>query len=217
MPTFFEKVKKDTKFRIKLFLSISLIFNLLYSIFLFIIYQVYVDKWFFVMAIYYGMLFMMRIFVFRRVNKEQKQCSKINTMQVCGCCLLIINLVVATMMFLLINTKQNVAQNDIVVIGLATFTFYSLTMAIYNSIKFLKRKDHLFTCIKYISLVSASVSLVTLTNVMLATFGAENIALRNVILPLLCGAVAIFIIVSAILMIKKANSDLRKIKYGEDE
>ena len=54
--------------------------------------------------------------------------------------------------------------------------------------------------------------MLTLTNTMLATFGSENELLRSIILPILSGVVAIFIIVCAILMIKKANNDLKVLK-----
>ena len=56
----------------------------------------------------------------------------------------------------------------------------------------------------------------TLTNTMLATFGEDNLLLRKIILPLLCGAIAIFIIVCAILMIRKATIDIRTLKNEEE-
>ena len=100
---------------------------------------------------------------------------------------------------------------EITVIALATYTFSSLTVAIVSSIKQLRKNDYVYACVKAISLISASVSLVTLTNTMLVTFGEENVLLRSIILPLLSGTVAVFIIVSAVFMIRKANLNLRKL------
>ena len=53
-------------------------------------------------------------------------------------------------------------------------------------------------------------------NTMLSTFGEGNMVLRNIILPILSGAVALFIIVCAALMIYKANMDLRIIKNEKE-
>ena len=107
-------------------------------------------------------------------------------------------------------------DHDITVIALATYTFTTLTIAIISIIKSLRKKDHLHSSVKIISLICASVSIVTLTNTMLSTFGENNLLLRSIILPILSGAVSIFIIACAILMIRKSNSDLRMVKNAEE-
>ena len=115
-------------------------------------------------------------------------------------------------MFVLIYTMRQVRYHEIIVIALATYTFTDLTIAILSTIKYVKKKDYDYSTIKTISLISSVVSMVTLTNIMLATFGSDNEALRKIILPLLCGVVAIFILASAIIMIIKSNSRLRIIR-----
>lgn len=216
LSAFFERVKIDTNFRIKLLLRLSFIFNVAYSVFLFIVSQIYSSKWFFVMSIYYGLLSVARIFIYLQVSPQQELVSKIKTMRACGYFLLSINLVFSTMIFILIYGNQYVKHHEITVIALATYTFTALTMAIINSIKCLKKKDYLYSSAKIISLISASVSIVTLTNTMLCTFGENNLLLRSIILPILSAFVSVFIIVCAILMIRKTNLDLRKLKNGEE-
>ena len=214
--TFFERIKIDTAFRIKIFLRLSFIFNIAYSVFLFVVGQIYSSKWFLVTSIYYGLLSVARIFVYLHISPQKQLVSKIKTMRACGCFLLSINLVFSTMMFILIYGNQHVKHHEITVITLATYTFSSLTMAIINSIKHLRRNDYLQSCAKVISLISAIVSIVTLTNTMLCTFGESNLMLRSIILPILSGFISIFIIACAIIMIRKANSDLRKLKNGKE-
>ena len=138
-------------------------------------------------------------------------------MRACGCFLVFINLVFSTMMFILIYGNQHVKYHEIIVITLATYTFTSLTLAIINSIKYLRKKDYLYSCAKIIHLISASVSIVTLTNIMLSTFGESNLLLRSIILPVLSGFVSVFIIACAILMMRKANLHLRKLKHGKEQ
>ena len=212
----FDKIKKDTHFRIKTFLFLSFVFNVAYSIFLLIVSQIYSSKWFFVMSIYYGLLSSARIFILTQINPEKELRSKITTMRACGYFLLLINIVVSSMMFILIYGNTIIKHHEITVITLATYTFSSLSFAIISSLKQLKQNNHVYSCAKIISLTSASVSLATLTNTMLATFGEDNLLLRSIVLPILCGAITIFIIVSAFLMVYKATLDLRKLKNEKE-
>ena len=208
---FLKRIKDDKDYRIRCFLLISLVFNFVYALFLFIVSKVYFSKWFFIMSVYYGLLSIARLFIFFQ-TKQNKLRKKILLMRICGYFLFLLNLVVSVLMFVLIYTTHNVEHHEITVITLATYTFSTLTFAIIGSVKHIKNNDHVYSCIKVISLISASVSLVTLTNTMLATLGKEKLLLRSIILPILCGAVAIFIIVCAVLMIIKANFDLRNLK-----
>ncbi len=212
----FERMKTDAPFRIKLFLCLSFIFNIAYSVFLFIVGRIYASEWFLAISVYYGLLSLSRIFVFLQISTKKRLVSKIKTMRVCGYFLLFINLVFSVMTFILIYGNQSAQYHEITVITLATYTFTSLTVAIINSVKYLRKNDHLHSCAKLISLISASVSIVTLTNTMLFTFGQDEILLRSIVLPLLSGFVAIFIILCAIFMIRKANLDLRTLKNGEE-
>ena len=211
-----KKIRTNTQFRRKLFLLLSLISNFGYAIFLFVVSRIYFSKWFFVMSIYYALLSAARIFIFFELHSDGCLRKKIWIMRVCGYFLLILNLVVSTMVFLLIYAAPQTRYHEIVVITLATYTFSALTFAIINIVKSLKQNDYVYSCAKVISLISASVSLLTLTNTMLATFGDDNTLLRRIILPILSGVVAIFIIVCAVLMIKKANNDLKVLKNEQE-
>lgn len=210
--SFFDRLKRDYNYRIKTFLFCSFIFTIIYSVFLFVISQINSSKWFLVMSIYYILLSASRIFILVQMDPKKNLRSKITTMHVCGVFLLIINVVVSIMMFILIFTNLTVKHHEITVITLATYTFTSLSFAIIGTLRHLKLNNYVYFCAKIISLISSSVSLTTLTNTMLSTFGEDNLLLRNIILPILCGAVSIFIILCAILMIRKANAKLRILK-----
>ena len=211
----FKRIKADALYRTKIFLCVSFIVNCIYSIFLLIIGHVYSAKYFLVTAIYYGLLSVVRVFVFFKIIGRRRYVSQIATMRFCGCFLLVINLVFSTMVFILLDNKF-VKQHEIVVIALATYTFFSLAVATINCVKYLRKKDPLYSSVKLISLVSASISLVTLTNTMLATFGSEDDLLKRIVLPILSVAVSVFITVCAILMIYKTNVELRKLKNEKD-
>ena len=210
--SFWEKIRLDNNFRIKFFLFLSFVFNIIYSIFLFVISRMFFSKWFFIMAIYYGLLSMIRVVLFLKNRKQTTKNKEIIIMRTIGYFLFILNLVVSIMMFLLIYTTQHVRHHEITVIALATYTFATLTVAIINVIKYIKYDNYAFSTIKVINLISASVSIVTLTNTMLATFDNGDNLLRNIMLPILSASVSIFIIFCAIMMIVKANNKLRSLK-----
>ena len=213
---FIKKVRVDTHFRIKLLLRLSVIFNAAYSVFLFVVSQISDSEWFFVMAVYYGLLFIVRICIFSQIEPERALKSKLKTVRNCGYFLFLINLVVSALIFILIYKDQVVKYHEITVIALATYTFWTFTMSIINSVKYIRRRNYVYSCAKLVSLVCASVSIVTLTNTMLFTFGEENVLLRSVILPILSVVVCSFIIVSAWMMVKKANLQLRILKNEEE-
>ena len=210
--SFLKKLKLDSDYRINFFLLFSFIFNIIYSIFLFIVSHIFFSKWFFIMAVYYALLSMVRIFIFLTNRKQITKNKEVLIMRTVGYFLFILNLVVSIMMFLLIYTTQYVQHHEITVITLATYTFATISVAIINVIKYLKYDNYVFFSVKLINLISASVSIVTLTDTMLTTFGNDESILRSIILPILSVSVSIFIMFCAIIMIIRANKELRLLK-----
>ena len=197
-------------------MRVSFFLNIAYSVFLFLISQLYFSKWFFVMAIYYALLSVARVFIRFQIHPEKRLRNKILHMRNCGYFLFLLNLAVSVMTFLLIYTSPPVKHHEITVITLAAYTFFTFTWAIVGNVKYLKRNDYVVFCMKRMSLISASVSMVTLTNTMLATWGEGENVLRSITLPLLSVAVCIFIMASAIFIIRKANLTLRTLRDEQE-
>lgn len=208
------KVISDSNLRTKLILFGSLMFDAAYSAFLILIGKINSSGWFIVMSAYYGLLFVARIFIFSMINNDKNPPKAIKVMRVCGIFLLLINIAVAFMMLFLIRENEGRVYNEIVVIAIAAYTFSTFTLAIIESAGQYKRRNYIYFCAKLINLICASVSMATLADVMLSTFGEGELQLRSIMLPLLCTAVSVFTVSSAILMIRKANYDMRVI---EDE
>lgn len=210
-----QRIKKDTDFRTKLVVCLSFIANVAYALFLLGVSLSYDSKWFFTLSIYYVLFSLSRIFIFTQMKPTKTQRAKLRTMLACGYFLLLINLAVSTMTFILLFGNRYVNHHEITVITLATYTFSALTVAIIGCIKYLKRKEFVFSCAKIFSLVSASVSFIPLTNTMLTVFGEETEALRKILFPILCVAVTCFIIACAVYMICKAYSHLKVLNDEE--
>lgn len=212
----FTKIKRDIRFRTQLFLCASFTLNIVYSIFLFAVSYINSSRWFFVMSLYYGLLCSLRGFVFFRLCYGKSETSKIKTMFFCGLFLLFMNTVISALMFILIHGDKFVKHHEITVIAIAAYTFATLIIAIVGSIKRLRANHAVYFSAKCISLVSAGVSMVTLTDTMLATWGGNNELLRSIILPLLSGTVAVFIIACALFMMRKSVCDLRNLKNEKE-
>lgn len=215
LPHFIARMKKDSAYRTTLFLCLSFLCNTAYAAFLLVAGIIYSSTWFFAVAVYYALLAIVRIFVFRQLSPKKSLTAKIKTVRACGVFLFLINVAVSGMMFLLLNERTAVGYHEITVITLAAYTFSALAFSIFGTAKYARADDHVFTCCKTISLVCANVSMVTLSSTMLATWGAENHTLRKVIMPLLCGTVAILIIVYALVLIHTANERLRSLSYEQ--
>ena len=208
--TLIERLKKDEEFRAKIFLCLSFIVNVAYAIFLCAVGIVEGSNWFLVMATYYLALSLLRIFIFSKTSGKKSLRVKIKSARACGFFLVLLNFVVSVMMQFLLYGDKRASYHEIVVITLATYTFYALITSIVGYVKSVKKEDCLLLSIRVLSLVSAAVSITTLTSTMLATFGTDNEPLRWAILPLLCIVVSVFIIVIAVFLIRKANEHLRR-------
>lgn len=215
MLLFLQKIKEDTHYRIMLLLRLTLFFNITYSVFLLVVSNVYSSRWFFAVSIYHALLFAVRILLLKGVGGNKTEHREIITVRFCGYLMLLINLAVSAMMLILVRESNRTGYHEIIVITIATYTFSALTLAIVGYIKWLKQKNRVFHLIKLTGLVSASVSLVCLTDTMLSSFGEDNILLRKIVLPILSAAVAIFIVFIAISVIRRANSNLRDLKNEE--
>ena len=205
---FIERLKKDTPYRIKFFLRLSLIFNTTYAVLLLCIGMARSSNWFLVMSVYYFALALIRVFLFKQILSSEKVKNtkkEVYAFVFCAYFLLALNLIITTLIFLLINKSEPIAYHEITVIALATYTFTLLTVSIINGIKYLKSEKPVYTAQKIVTLISACVSILTLTNTMLATWGDGNLIFRNTVLSALGGAVCLFIITTSVYMLKQGH------------
>jgi len=93
---------------------------------------------------------------------------------------------------------------------MAAYTFTALTVAIINAVRYKRYGSPAYSAAKAISLVSATVSMLTLENAMLTTFGAESSELFRQIILGTSGIAVIFVVQGiALYMILNARRQLR--------
>ncbi len=174
--------------------------------------------WFYSLFIYYALLAVMRLFIARHTLRHvpgERMLSEFKRYRACGWVFLFMNTALSGMMLYMIGESGDVRHHEITTIAMAAYTFTTLTVAIIGVIKYRKYNSPAMSAAKAISLTAACVSMLTLENTMLVTFGNTDMTphKRTLFLSFSGGAVAVFIIVTAIYMIVVAN---RKIKCLEN-
>lgn len=231
MVDFFKRVKRenvyiskwfsDVHLRVNVSLYASLIVNVAFGIFQLGLGFYHGSFWYYSMFAYYVCLAIMRFFLLkhtRAYHPNEEGEMEIKRYLLCGWVLLIMNLALAVIIFFMVYWNRTFVHHMITTIALAAYTFYSLTFAIINIIKFKKFNSPVYSAAKNISLISACVSMLTLETTMLTTFGGDEMYLFRTIIISVTGAVVVGLaIVVAINMIKGGTNKLKRLKtVGEN-
>lgn len=210
------KLRTNTHLRINLFLYCSLAWNTIYASFQLFLGFYNKSFWFFTMAGYYFILALMRFYLGNHTKKYkpgENQISEYKKYSFFGWMLLVMNIFVLTMLIYMIYLNKVSKHHEIITIAMAAYTFTTFTMAIVNYIKYRKYNSPVYSAIKTITLVCACVSMISLTNTMLYTFGTDVSENFNIIMLSVLGTcVLMFIIFISILIIIKSHKELKKLK-----
>ena len=211
---------KDLRMRISMYRG--LLINLIFATFKIILGFVYNSSWLFAMAGYNVILSIMRfVVIFRSQAKglDEKEMHRrgLESYQVCGWLMMVLNIAVSVIMFMVIVQKQTIEYHMIVTIGLAAFTFYCFTMAVINLIKYRERKNPVYAAVKRVDMVKAIVSVFTMQVAMLTSFQGQGTEIDSGLMNTLTGVVVtIAINTIAAFMIYGAKKDFRELKINEE-
>ena len=135
------------------------------------------SAWFITMAVYYSLLGIMRYFA---VNTERKTSRmenpklirkrELSVIRTDGILLLLLNLALSGVVLLTIAKGTAKTHSEIMVISIAAYTFYKITMAVINMVKVRKMQSPILITIRNIGVADALVSMLTLQTTMLASF-----------------------------------------------
>jgi hypothetical protein len=126
------------------------------------------------------------------------------------------NLALAVIIVFIVVWNRTFYYHEITTITLAAYTFTTFTFAIINIIRYRKYESPVYSTAKAISLIAASVSMLTLETAMLTTFSTGNDAgFRQLMLSLTGAAVTVFAITMAVLIIVRGNKKLKTLKTSK--
>lgn len=213
------RYRGDVRFRMTCTLTGTFVMNVLYAVMQLILGLHADTNWFYCLSAYYALLSLLRWMLLSNVRKGHiggDLLYEYKRYRFCGWVLLIINQALISIVVLIVRWNRGYSYHEIVTIALATYTFYSLTMAIINIVRFRKFNSPILSASKALSLTCACVSMLSLETAMISAFGeGENELFRRIITALSGGAVCLLVLIMAIYMIVHATKEMKRIKQGE--
>lgn len=193
---FIGKIIKDPKQRILFASAASLALNAAYAIYNGVLGIIYGSLWFMTLSAYYIILSVMR---FAAVLCGVKENGTENfVMRFTGVMLVVLSLVLAVSVCYSLRFEVARANGTIVMITIATYTFYKVIAAFIRAAKTVKRRVFLLTALRSIACADAAASVLSLQRSMLVSFeglsGAE-IKLMNTVTGI---GVCLFIFISGV-------------------
>lgn len=231
IPSLFQKakaVKRENKYlnryatdaglRIKISLYTSLTINILYAVM-----QLYLgfynrSIWFYALFGYYALLALMRFFLLKETRKNRLGKNilwEFFRYRTCGILLILMNITITVIASYIVWQNRGFEYHYILTIAMAAYTFFTLTIAIINIIRYRKYANPIMSAAKAISLAAALVSMLSLETAMLTAFGKEaNPALRQQMTAYTSAAVCTLILAIAIYMIIHSTKMIKQLRQG---
>lgn len=207
---------QEQRFRAVFFAAVGLLANIMYAIYHGALGVVNQSLWFVTMFAYYMILSSMR---FSAVLCEWKRKSldfedtEYFVAKLCGGLLVLLSFILGGVVYISLSQNVAVKHHEIVMITIATYTFYKIIVAVIRAIKQRKNSVPLLVVIRTIGYAEVTASLLTLQRSMLISFGSmdnEDIALMNGLTGI---SVCLFILLLGIFTILKSGKE-RKNTHG---
>lgn len=201
----------DTTFKVRVSLYNSLAINLLYSAFKLIAGVYYSSFWWGAIAVYYMVLSLIRFLLLRYMNggkKEDGLLSEYRRYRLCGILLVLLNLSLTAIVIQMVWQNKEYSYPEIIIIAVATYTFYTVTVSIIDLVKYRKFKSPVMSAAKAIRFAAALVSLLTLETAMLVQYGDDEL-FRRLMTALTGAGVCIIVLGMSVYMVIRANKEIR--------
>lgn len=209
---YLRRYSADPVWRVKLSLGVSLAVNGLYAAFQLGLGIWHQALWYYVLASYYALLLIIRLPLAHRISRGgigRDIEAEYRLYRRCGAVLAVMHIALAAMVFYIVHQGRGFFHHRITTIAIAAYTFFSLTLALVNLVRYRKFHSPLLSAAKAVSLAAALVSMLTLETAMLNAFGsAEEAAFRRAMTASSGGVICLLILGMGLFMIAKANRAL---------
>ena len=163
----YHRFATDLHFKAEVSLYFSLAITFFFSVYKAVMGIVFRSAWLGAIAAYYILLALMRFALLRRIRAGRVEGS----CRGCGALLLVMTAVLGAINFYSIYRGQTVEYPGFMIYAAAAFTFYQLTMAIWNLLRYRTLRIAVYTASKILALASSLVSLFFLQTAMFRVFG----------------------------------------------
>ena len=165
----------DPRFRVRGGLLLSFFINLCYAVMRMIYGAVYASGWEAAVGIYYILLCALRLYLMRRVSSAAggRRREELQAYRVTGWLLIVLNLALAGVSAQIVLDGRGYAYPGTLIYAAAAYSFYALTLAVVNLVRYRKYHSPVLSAAKAVGLTTALVSIFSLETAMLAQFGGE--------------------------------------------
>lgn len=206
----------DASFKTHIKLYASLAANLLYVLVNILSWYLYCSIWFVVLAVYYGILAIMRFLLVRYIHAQglcKNRLGELYRARLCSFILLTLNFVLTGAVMMILYRNKGFEYHGILIYAMAGYTFYITIHAVVDLIKYRKYHSPVMTTAKIISLSAALVSMLALETAMFSQFGVDMTPENKWLMIALTGAgVSIIVIIMSVYMIVKTAKEIKESK-----
>lgn len=171
-----ERWRRDGYFRVHWGLVLSLLVNLCYAGLRIVCAVRYASFWDGALGLYYVLLCALRIYLIRRMPDGSggvPYAAELRTYRNAGWLLVGLGLALAGIAVQIVQDGQGYNYPGTLIYAAAAYSFYCLTMAVVNAVKYRRFRSPVLSAAKAVSLTTALVSIFSLETAMLAQFGGE--------------------------------------------
>lgn len=215
------KYMTDIDFKTHVSLYISLLLNLgnvglnvLYGIF-------YRTNWFYVLAFYYATLTAMRFILAlytRKNSLRENLLGEWKRARICAAVLTLINLSLTGVVLMMMYQDKGFTYAGMLIYVMAAYSFYHITVAIIDIIKYRKYKSPIVNSVKMVKLAAALVSMLSLETAMLNAFGADMPMGEKRVMIAATGAGICFVVLGlSSYMIVESTNKINKLKENGND
>ena len=216
------KKLSEYSFKTLILALISLIITVVFAVFNAVFGVLEKSVWYASLAAYYIMLILFRSGVIladsvcrKRAEEEALLSAQTKIFLASGAFLVITEIAMAAAVTQMVIYGTPVARGEILAIATAVYAFTKISLAIYNLVKAKKYADPVSRSLRCLNFADACMSMVSLTVVLLTTFGNEEEAQTIIYLKAFAGfaacalvlALATYMIISSVKKLKAGNRD----------
>ncbi|MDE6744912.1 MAG: hypothetical protein K2J95_13635 [Lachnospiraceae bacterium] len=207
-----EKYFREVMFRTETSLYQGLFINLLYVIIKFCSGIYYRSVWFISLSFYYLLLALMRSSLLHYVrSRKEDKVSECRRYRLCGIILLLMNQALVAVVVIAVKQNKGFEYSGLLIYAMALYAFYSIIMAVINVVKFRKYGSLIMSAAKVINLTAALVSMLSLETAMIAQFGGDDSAFRQIMTSATGAGVCLIVLGMAVYMIIRSTKILKQI------
>lgn len=209
------RLATDIRYRTTATAFVSLIINISFAVYNCVLGVYTTSSWFVTMSFYYLLLGFMRFqavmssIKIQKLNEGERVMNEYKLMRTIGIVLLFLPLALSGTVVLTIIQNHVKSYSTIIMITIATYTFYKVIFAIINYIRIKKQHSPLLIAIRNINTADAAMSILPMQTSMIASFNTNSTMNLNLMTIFTGTGICFIFITLGVTMIIKARRNIK--------